>query len=142
MRSNLLKHNNLMLRSERRERLEAWQQATHRSLDSQYWSIFRFSGFILRDASRSLSSGAHSRDPLAMLVRMRSETLMVRSTATPCVSNHEAADADPTGKCSRELPRRPDQDRQRQRVPSYKIVTAGYPGRHCVDATTSNKARL
>jgi hypothetical protein len=24
MRSNLLKHNNLMLRSERRERLEAW----------------------------------------------------------------------------------------------------------------------
>jgi hypothetical protein len=29
MRSNLLKHNNLMLRSERRERLEAWEQATH-----------------------------------------------------------------------------------------------------------------
>ena len=28
----MLKHNNLMLRSERRERLEAWQQATHRSL--------------------------------------------------------------------------------------------------------------
>ena len=27
---------------------------------------------ILRDASRSLSSGAHSRDPLAMLLRMRS----------------------------------------------------------------------
>jgi hypothetical protein len=26
---------------------------------------------ILRDASRSLSSGAHSRDPLAMLLRMR-----------------------------------------------------------------------
>jgi hypothetical protein len=32
MRSNLLKQNNLMLRSERRERLEAWQQAIHRSL--------------------------------------------------------------------------------------------------------------
>jgi hypothetical protein len=26
----------------------------------------------------------------AMLLRMRSQTLMVRSTATPCVSNHEA----------------------------------------------------
>jgi hypothetical protein len=34
---------------------------------------------ILRDASRSLSSGAHSRDPLAMLLRMRSVILMVRS---------------------------------------------------------------
>jgi hypothetical protein len=29
----------------------------------------RLRGFILRDASRSLSSGAHSRDPLAMLPR-------------------------------------------------------------------------
>jgi hypothetical protein len=28
MRSNLLKHNNLMLRSERREHLEAWRHAT------------------------------------------------------------------------------------------------------------------
>ena len=35
-------------------------------------SIFQSGGFILRDASRSLSSGAHSRDPLAMLLRMRS----------------------------------------------------------------------
>jgi hypothetical protein len=25
-----------------------------------------------------------------MLLRMRSQTLMVRSTATPCVSNHKA----------------------------------------------------
>src|SRR5713101_3505146 len=32
MRSNLLKHNNLMLRSERRERLEAWAASAHRSL--------------------------------------------------------------------------------------------------------------
>src|SRR5258708_8460542 len=31
-------------------------------------SIFHFIGSILRDASRSLSSGAHSRDPLAMLL--------------------------------------------------------------------------
>src|SRR6266403_346808 len=52
--------------------------------------FFRFGGFILRDASRSLSSGAHSRDPLAMLLRMRSWTLVVRSAATPRVSNHEA----------------------------------------------------
>jgi hypothetical protein len=51
---------------------------------------FQFGGIILRDASRSLSSGAHSRDPLAMLLRMRSETLMVRSAATPRVSNHQA----------------------------------------------------
>jgi hypothetical protein len=28
MRFDLLKHDNLMLRSEQRERLEAWQQAT------------------------------------------------------------------------------------------------------------------
>ena len=47
--------------------------------------------------SRSLSSGANSRDPLAMLLRMRSETLMVRSASSrqrsrcPArVSNHEA----------------------------------------------------
>jgi hypothetical protein len=33
------------------------------------WGIFQFGGFILRDASRSLSSGAHSRDPLVMLLR-------------------------------------------------------------------------
>src|SRR5882762_1142992 len=45
--------------------------------------------WILRDASRSLSSGAHSRDPLAMLLRMRFQTLMVRS-ASARVSNHEA----------------------------------------------------
>ena len=32
MRSNLLKHNNLMLRSEQRERLEAWAASDHRSL--------------------------------------------------------------------------------------------------------------
>src|ERR1700722_6351765 len=44
---------------------------------------------ILRDASWSLSSGAHSRDPLAMLLRMRSQILMVRS-ASLRVSNHEA----------------------------------------------------
>jgi hypothetical protein len=52
-------------------------------------SIFHLNGFILRDASLSLSSGAHSRDPLAMLLRMRSQTLMVRS-ASSRVSNHEA----------------------------------------------------
>ena len=33
----------------------------------------RFDSSILRDASRSLSSGAHSRDPLAMLIRTRSQ---------------------------------------------------------------------
>src|ERR1700736_6711265 len=43
------------------------------------------------ETARSLSSGAHSRDPLALLIRMRSWTLMVRSAATPRVSNHEAA---------------------------------------------------
>ena len=36
------------------------------------YRIFQFSGFILRDASRSLSSGARSRDPLAMLLWIRS----------------------------------------------------------------------
>jgi hypothetical protein len=48
------------------------------------------------DASRSRSSGAHSRDPLAMRLRMRSSilrnqlsVLMVRSAAAPRVSNHE-----------------------------------------------------
>src|SRR5882724_137430 len=39
MRSNLLKHNNLMLRSERRERLEAW--AASDSHISQYSARFR-----------------------------------------------------------------------------------------------------
>src|ERR1700676_2034992 len=48
---------------------------------------------ILRDASRSLSSGAHSRDPLAMLLRMRSQILILRRKATPSVSNHEAPEA-------------------------------------------------
>jgi hypothetical protein len=31
--------------------------------------IFQLGGSILRDASRSLSPGAHSRDPLAMLLQ-------------------------------------------------------------------------
>src|ERR1700693_5315736 len=65
---------------------------------SVHQHTFHFNGFILRDASRSLSSGAHSRDPLALLPRvnaivfipgMRSETLMVRG-ASSRVSNHEA----------------------------------------------------
>jgi hypothetical protein len=37
MRSNLLKHNNLMLRSERRERLEAWAASDSHIYDSRYW---------------------------------------------------------------------------------------------------------
>src|SRR5467141_4219491 len=37
MRSNLLKHNNLMLRSERRERLEAWAASDSPISHSQYW---------------------------------------------------------------------------------------------------------
>ena len=36
MRSNLLKHNNLMLRSERRERLEAWAASDSPISHSQY----------------------------------------------------------------------------------------------------------
>jgi hypothetical protein len=36
MRSNLLKHNNLMLRSERRERLEAWAASDSSISHSQY----------------------------------------------------------------------------------------------------------
>jgi hypothetical protein len=47
-------------------------------------------GFILRDASRRLSWGAHARSPAAMLLRMRSSILMVRSAATLRVSNHVA----------------------------------------------------
>ena len=47
-------------------------------------------GSILRDASRSLSSGAHSRDPLAMLLQDKVSVLMVRS-ASSRVSNHDAA---------------------------------------------------
>jgi hypothetical protein len=35
MRSSLLKHNNLMLRSERRERLEAWAASDSSSSHSQ-----------------------------------------------------------------------------------------------------------
>jgi hypothetical protein len=38
MRSNSLKHNNLMLRSERRERLEAWAAGDSPISHSQYWS--------------------------------------------------------------------------------------------------------
>src|SRR6266568_8100507 len=38
MRSNLLKHNNLMLRSERRERLEAWAASDSPISHSQYYS--------------------------------------------------------------------------------------------------------
>src|SRR6266446_9798968 len=38
MRSNSLKHNNLMLRSERRERLEAWAVSDSPISHSQYWS--------------------------------------------------------------------------------------------------------
>src|ERR1700716_3970817 len=37
MRSNLLKHNNLMLRSERRERLEAWAAGDSPISHSQHW---------------------------------------------------------------------------------------------------------
>src|SRR6266567_7369847 len=36
MRSNSLKHNNLMLRSERRERLEAWAASDSQIQHSQY----------------------------------------------------------------------------------------------------------
>jgi len=36
MRSSLLKHNNLMLRSERRERLEAWAASDSPVSHSQY----------------------------------------------------------------------------------------------------------
>jgi hypothetical protein len=36
MRSNLMKHNNLMLRSERRERLEAWAASDSPISHSQY----------------------------------------------------------------------------------------------------------
>src|SRR6267154_3486214 len=39
MRSNLLKHNNLMLRSERRERLEAWAASDSPISHSQYRSV-------------------------------------------------------------------------------------------------------
>src|SRR3977135_2843960 len=39
MRSNSLKHNNLMLRSERRERLEAWAASDSQISHSQYWSV-------------------------------------------------------------------------------------------------------
>jgi len=46
MRSNLLKHNNLMLRSERRERLEAWQQATLQVLIVSTRSINRRTGQV------------------------------------------------------------------------------------------------
>src|SRR5258705_6687960 len=69
---------------------------------------------IVRDASRSLSSGAHSRDPLATLLRMRTPaecesgggtvmfTLMVRS-ASLRVSNHEAEHAASLRDSSRSL---------------------------------------
>jgi hypothetical protein len=36
MRSNLLKHHNLMLRSERRERLEAWAASDSQIFKSRY----------------------------------------------------------------------------------------------------------
>jgi len=36
MRFDLLKHNNLMLRSERRERLEAWAASDSDIYDSRY----------------------------------------------------------------------------------------------------------
>ncbi len=45
MRSNSLKHNNLMLRSERRERLEAWAASDSPISHSQYyfaWGCFRY----------------------------------------------------------------------------------------------------
>ena len=62
--------------------------------DIQSRKFVQFKGFILRDA-RSLSSGAHSRDPLAppqdeVQIFFRPKTLMVRSAATPRVSNHAA----------------------------------------------------
>src|ERR1700716_2865597 len=41
MRSNLLKHNNLMLRSERRERLEAWAASDSPISHSRYYSMIR-----------------------------------------------------------------------------------------------------
>jgi hypothetical protein len=43
MRSNLLKHNNLMLRSERRERLEAWAASDAPISHSQYEKFARTS---------------------------------------------------------------------------------------------------
>src|SRR5216683_1889072 len=39
MRSNLLKHHNLMLRSERRERLEAWAASDSPISHSRYWQV-------------------------------------------------------------------------------------------------------
>src|SRR5712672_3388929 len=50
MRSNLLKHNNLMLRSERRERLEAWAASDSPISHSRYYRV------AIRSSSSSTSA--------------------------------------------------------------------------------------
>src|ERR1700716_1448434 len=49
-RSNLLKHNNLMLRSERRERLEAWAASDSPISHSRYYRV------AIRSSSSSTSA--------------------------------------------------------------------------------------
>jgi hypothetical protein len=48
MRSNLFKHNNRMLRSERRERLEAWAASESAFGHSQYCAAFNLRAFLAR----------------------------------------------------------------------------------------------
>src|SRR6266702_1958333 len=48
MRSNLLKHNNLMLRSERRERLEAWAASDSPSISTAHRLIVAMAGCVLK----------------------------------------------------------------------------------------------
>lgn len=52
MRSNLLKHNNLMLRSERRERLEAWAASELPFAHSRYYAAVNLRAFFARTGNR------------------------------------------------------------------------------------------
>jgi hypothetical protein len=59
MRFNLLKHNNLMLRSERRERLEAWAANDSPISHSQYQSAdLKFLHWMPRVRNRNFKSKA------------------------------------------------------------------------------------
>jgi hypothetical protein len=50
MRFNLLKHNNLMLRSERRERLEAWAASDSPILDTSHAVLCAQNGVVVNRA--------------------------------------------------------------------------------------------
>src|SRR3982074_1454546 len=80
MRSNSLKHNNLMLRSERRERLEAWAASDSPISHNQYlWTGPCFSSFARANGSRECAPDGRHRDEAIQSVLVVAGLLRLRS---------------------------------------------------------------